>query len=47
MHSMVLIYWKYEINKPLELRMIYKNVHWLKFMVQYIYPLEDEIYTQG
>jgi len=31
---MVLIYSKYKINKLLELRMIYKNLHWLQFMVQ-------------
>jgi len=34
MHSMVFVCWKYEINKLLELRMIYKNLHWLQFMVQ-------------
>ena len=33
-HSVVRIYWKYEINKLLQFRMIYKNLHWLKFMVQ-------------
>jgi len=31
---MVVIYWKYEINKLLQFRMIYKNLHWLQFMVQ-------------
>jgi len=31
---MVLIYWKYEIDKLLEFRMIYKNLHWVQFMVQ-------------
>jgi len=31
---MVLIYWKYEINKLLQFQMIYKNLHWLKFIVQ-------------
>jgi len=31
---MVLIYWKYEINKLLQLRMIYKNLYLLQFVVQ-------------
>jgi len=34
MHSMVLIYWKYEINKLLQFGMIYKHIDWLQFMVQ-------------
>ena len=44
---MVLIYWKHESNKLLQLRMIYKNMHWLQFMVQQFTPLEDEIYPRG
>jgi len=36
---MVLIYWKYEINKLLQFRMINENLHWLQYMVQYIYSL--------
>jgi len=28
-HSVVLIYWKYEINELLQFTMIYKNLHWL------------------
>jgi len=35
---MVLIYWKYEINKLLQFRKIYKNLYWLQFMIQLIYP---------
>jgi len=27
--------------------MIYKNLHWLHFMVQKMHSLEDEIYPQG
>ena len=46
-YSMVLIYWKHESNKLLQLRMIYKNMHWLQFMVQQFTPLEDEIYPRG
>jgi len=38
-HSMVLIYWKYEHNKLLQFRMINKILHWLQFMVQQIYTL--------
>ena len=34
---MVLIYWKYEVNKILQLRKIYKNLHWLQIMFQQIY----------
>jgi len=45
---MVLTYWKYKINKLLQLqfRMIYENLHWLQFMVQQIYLLKDEIYPR-
>jgi len=31
---MVLIYWKYEINKILQFRIIYVDLHLLQFMVQ-------------
>jgi len=30
---MLLIHWKYEINKLLQFRMIYKNLHCLQIMV--------------
>jgi len=33
-HSMVVIHWKYEINKLLRFRMICQNLHWLLFLVQ-------------
>ena len=46
MQSLVLIYWNYEINKLLQLGMIHKDLHWLQFTVQEIYPLKDEIYPQ-
>jgi len=29
---MVLIYWNYEINKLLQFRKIYENLHWLQIM---------------
>jgi len=31
----------------LQFRMIHKNLHWLRCMVQSIYRLEDEFYPQG
>jgi len=31
---MALIYGKYEINKLLQFKIIYKNLQWLQFMVQ-------------
>ena len=35
---MMLIYWKYYIDKLSQLRMIHKNVYWLlQFMIQQIY----------
>jgi len=29
---MVLIYWKYEINKLLQFKILYKNLQWLQFV---------------
>jgi len=40
-HSLVLIHRKYEINKVLQFRMIYKNLLWLQFMVQMTHAEED------
>jgi len=43
MHSMVLIYWKYESNKLLQFRINYKNLHLLLIGNYW----EDEIYPRS
>ena len=43
-HSLVLIYWKYEINKLLQFRMIYNIYICCDLWFSKFIPLEDIIY---
>jgi len=43
---MVLIYWKYEINKLVQFAVIYKNLRWLHLWYSKFTPFEDEIYPR-
>ena len=47
MHSMVLIYWKYKINKLLQFRMIYIIYLGCNSWFSKFTPLENEIYPRG
>ena len=44
---MVVIYWKYEINKLLQFRMIDKLYIGCSLWFSKLTPLEDEIYPHG
>jgi len=39
-YSQCYLYIKYEFNEFLKFKMIYKNLHWLHFMVKKMYSLE-------
>ena len=46
-HSVVLIYWKYEINKLLQFRMIYKTLHCLEFWFSKFTPWNMKFSPRG